>query len=145
MKTHELNIGIFFHRINRSAEIHVPETAVVFKVLGLPFLGQVAFLRIGQNPAQERKLYKMSVSDVACVKLTEDWLLELGFKQIEDVQTRFEYDHPAWSNGRITITYIYNSFRLWNAVEEDGFYSDGWFEFKHVHKLQNFLNSLEDA
>ncbi len=139
MEARELRIGNFFYCIDRSGNVHLPITSIVFKACSVGTTGVKAILS-HQIEAQEAEYKFIRHSNTSPIPLTEEWLIKMGF-------------NTEYNAGYIGIDVACTDFVLATPENKtdggDGFrwlYNQGGVylltPLKYVHQLQNLFFSL---
>lgn len=125
MKPSELRIGNFFHRIDRTKEVHIP-ISIPLKVITIGFDG-CDCLHYEQNPALVTVWDNVNYRDMSPIPLTEEWLLKMGFEKDGE---------GDWQKGDFAFTLGSEGLKLFM---EYGFINP---PIKFVHQLQNLFYCL---
>lgn len=140
IKASELNVGNLFHRINRSQEVHLPDTSTVFEITAIPSFG-VEAVRLGEIPAQVEHHAIIEFYNLSPIPLTEEWLLRLGFKKYGSDDGTEQW----WLMEKSSESYTGEICLLslsWHCYKNFFFYKSLNHKIYHVHQLQNLYHAL---
>jgi len=127
MKASVLRIGNYVDTINRENKVHIPD--------GLPLkIGAIEFFKVKlykiDEPFYAQSVYiKRSLSDIAPIPLTEEWLIKIGFKQNDLIKS--EYNIGTERVAKIDHGFFFDRYH-WEASKR----------IKYVHQLQNLYFEL---
>ena len=135
MNRKELRIGNFVHVMDRSNEIHLPNTLQVFSIMEIG--ADCTICDITKNWLTQKGFPVKSCFDLSPIPLTEEWLLKFGFKR------------TIRNNDSGYCQYGFQRFGFDFSVDieldtEPNFYLDRKMipNLRYVHQFQNFYFAL---